>query len=109
MQPFFKRLRQWARFRFYRLTPFIRNKYVLAALIFFVWLGFIDENSLLDRLRLQNEYRQLKQDKEYYNKKIMQDSYLMEELDSDEKLETAARENYLMKKDNEDIFIIQMD
>jgi len=88
-------------------SAFVKNKYVLASAIFLAWIGFIDENSLLDRFRLEEEFRKLNQDRLYYKSKIEQDSYEMEELEENKKLETIAREKYLMKKDDEELFIIQ--
>ena len=51
--------------------------------------------------------RQLERDKEYYQERIEEDSRKLNELrTSDENLEKFAREQYFMKKDNEDIYII---
>ncbi len=89
-------------------TPaFLKNKYLLASVVFCVWVGFIDENSVLERFQFQQDYDKLVRDKEYYQEKISRDAYEMEELDDDGKLELIAREKYLMKKEDEDIFIIQ--
>jgi cell division protein DivIC len=86
---------------------FLKNKYVLSLLIFFLWLLFFDQNNLLERRKLNNEYDQLLQEREYYLNKIEEDRKRIKELKTDnENLEKFAREEYLMKKDNEDIFII---
>lgn len=89
-------------------TPaYLRNKYLLATVFFCIWVGFIDENSILERIEFEREYNKLQKDKEYYQDKIQRDAYEMEELEKNSKLELIAREKYLMKKENEDIFIIQ--
>lgn len=89
-------------------TPaYLRNKYLLASVFFCIWVGFIDENSVLERIQFQRDYNKLQKDKEYYQDKIQRDAYEMEELEKNSKLELIAREKYLMKKENEDIFIIQ--
>lgn len=89
-------------------TPaYLRNKYLLATVFFCIWVGFIDENSILERIQFQRDYNKLQKDKEYYQDKIQRDAYEMEELEKNSKLELIAREKYLMKKENEDIFIIQ--
>ncbi len=89
-------------------TPaYLKNKFVLASVFFCIWVGFIDENSIIERIQFQREYNKLQKDKEYYLDKIKQDTYEMEELEKISKLELIAREKYLMKKENEDIFIIQ--
>ncbi len=90
--------------RFFRL---LKNKYILSLLIFLLWLLFFDQNNLLERRKLNNEYDQMLQEREYYLNKIEEDRKRIRELKTDnENLEKFAREQYLMKKDNEDIFII---
>lgn len=90
-----------------RLWSVVRNKYVLTALIFFLWLLVFDQNNLSERRKINLEYRELMDEKEYYLNKIEEDRNRIEELKTnDENLEKFAREQYLMKKENEDIFII---
>jgi cell division protein FtsB len=85
----------------------LKNKYLLALVIFMVWLVFFDNNNLIVRKRLLKEQRQLKGDCNYYRQRIVEDSTRLSELLKDaESLEKFAREQYLMKKDNEDIFVI---
>ena len=98
---------------FFRALPstqyfkILKNKYILTILMFFLWLMFFDQNNLLERRKLNNEYDQLLQEREYYMKKIDEDRKRIQELKTDnENLEKFAREQYLMKKDNEDIFVI---
>lgn len=84
----------------------VRNKYILTTLLFLVWIIFFDNNNLLDRISNIKKLNQLNKDKEYYIKKIEEDNKRMEELRTNkENLEKFAREQYLMKRDNEDIFI----
>jgi len=90
-----------------RIFYFLKNKYVLTLLLFIIWLLLFDSNNLLDRIKQIRELNQLKSDKEYYQKKIKLDSRKLKELKTDDKsLEKFAREQYLMKKKNEDLFII---
>ncbi len=87
---------------------FLKNKYVLTTIIFFFWLLLFDQNNLLERRKLNREYKQLLQ--EHYQQKIKEDRKRINELKTnDENLEKFAREQYLMKRDNEDIFIIVED
>jgi cell division protein FtsB len=89
---------------------FLKNKYILTLVLFFLWLLFFDQNNLLERHKLNSEYNQLLQEREYYMQKIEEDRKRIKELKTDnENLEKFAREQYLMKKDNEDIFIIVED
>lgn len=90
-----------------RLWGLLNNKYVITALIFFLWLLIFDQNNLSERRKINHEYNELIEEKEYYLNKIEEDKKRIEELKTDdENLEKFAREQYLMKKENEDIFII---
>jgi cell division protein DivIC len=113
-QPISKFLRNaaglWERFRNSKAGITLRNKYVLTALIFLVWLLLFDQNNLSERRKSTREYNQLLEEKAYYEKKIQEDKKRINELKTDnENLEKFAREQYLMKKDNEDIFVIVED
>lgn len=93
-----------------KLLPFFKNKYFLTLLVFFVWILFFDQNNLIDRNISQRNIRQLEKDKIYFRDRIRQDSTRMKELRTDnENLEKFAREQYLMKRENEEIFIIQFE
>ena len=93
-----------------KLLPFLRNKYVITALAFFVWLLFFDRNDMISQAGYRKQLQKLEADKEYYVKGIEQNKKDMEELMSDPgHLETYAREHYLMKKDDEEIFLILPD
>ncbi|MBA7513551.1 hypothetical protein ES705_05567 [subsurface metagenome] len=85
----------------------LKNKFVLVAIVFIIWICFLDENNLLERVQNIRELKQLEVDKEYYIKKITEDTQRLNELRTDnDNLEKFAREQYLMKKDNEDVFVI---
>ncbi|HDJ32926.1 MAG TPA: septum formation initiator family protein [Bacteroidetes bacterium] len=87
--------------------PILRNKYVLSSILFLLWIAFFDTNNLIDRAKQLKELHQLEADREYYIRRIEHDTRRMNELETDLKsLEKFAREQYLMKKENEDVFII---
>lgn len=91
----------------FAVLPLLKNKYTLSLIIFFGWVIFFDQNNLLQRTKIVNELHQLEKDKLYYINKIKADSQKLNELKTSEgNLEKFAREQYLMKKDNEDIFIV---
>jgi cell division protein FtsB len=91
-----------------KIWPYAKNKYLLAFLFFAIWIIFFDQNNLIDRVIAVRKYHQMQQDKLYYLDKIKIDNRKLEELRTDrENLEKFAREQYLMKRDNEDIFIIK--
>jgi cell division protein DivIC len=90
-----------------RFGTILKNKYILTSLIFMLWLLLFDQNNLVDRRKTTREYQQLLEEKNYYIEKIEEDGKRIRELKTNnENLEKFAREQYLMKKDNEDIFII---
>ncbi len=85
----------------------LKNKFVITLLVFIVWLLFFDRNNLIDRFKDVNNLNQLEEEKEYYKEKINTTKDRMNELKTDkENLEKFAREQYLMKKEDEDIFVI---
>ena len=80
----------------------LMNKYTITLLIFLVWLAFFDRNSLVGKMQLRGKIATLN-----YQNKIEEDNRKMKELLSNkDNLEKFAREQYLMKNKNEDIFVI---
>ena len=91
-----------------KLKPVLGNKYALVLILFGVWMVFFEENDLLSRFKYDQKIRKLNSEITYYEKEIAQSNRKMLELkSSNENLEKFAREQYLMKKANEDIFIIE--
>ncbi|MCB0399780.1 MAG: septum formation initiator family protein [Winogradskyella sp.] len=88
------------------LKPF-KNIYVLVLTVFIVWMLFFDAHSLLFHRELNKEIEEIEYQKEHYKSEIAKDNKAIKELSTEEGTERAARENYYMKKDNEDIFIIE--
>ncbi len=90
-----------------KLLPYLKNKYVIAILAFIVWITFFDSNNLIGRVKQAILLHDLGKQKEFYLENISNDSITLHELKTDTAaLEKFAREKYLMKKDNEDIFLI---
>ncbi|MBK5279547.1 MAG: septum formation initiator family protein [Bacteroidia bacterium] len=93
---------------FKKLPPLFRNFYIVTSICFLVWLTFLDSNDLVSRFKLGAKIRSLQNEKEYYQKKISEvEKDRMELMTNKELLEKFAREKYLMKKETEDVFIIQ--
>ncbi|MBX2946510.1 MAG: septum formation initiator family protein [Cyclobacteriaceae bacterium] len=91
----------------YRIPKIFRNFYVVAGLVFLTWMLFLDSNDFMARYKLSARLRALENDKAYYVEKIKEVEKDREELFGDrESLEKFAREKYLMKKENEDVFVI---
>lgn len=90
-----------------RMPPWMKNKYVLTILVFLVWIILLDPNNLVSRVREIKTRNRLEQEKEYYMNRIEEDRRKLKELrTSNENLEKFAREQYRMKKPDEDLFII---
>lgn len=88
------------------LKPF-KNIFVLILIVFAVWMLFFDANSWLIHHELNTEVEDLENEKEYYRKEIVKDNKDLKKLGTEEGLEKFAREEYYMKRDNEEIFIIE--
>ena len=90
-----------------KIPPFLRNKYFLTLTIFIIWIVLLDTNNLVGRYRQISELQKLNKDKEYYIRKIDEDRRKLNELKTDDhNLEKFAREQYKMKKKNEDLYIV---
>jgi cell division protein FtsB len=92
-----------------KLLRILSNRYVIVTAIMVVWICFFDRYNLVRRLFKDGaEYSELKSERDYYQKKITEVKKEKEELFSNnEKLEKFAREKYYMKKDGEDVFVVE--
>jgi cell division protein FtsB len=99
----FKQLKEKKTFRF------LTNKYFLITLSFAVWMLFFDQNSYETHKMLNNEIEKLESSGEFYKKEIEQDRKVIKDLKNPKKLEKFAREEYKMKKENEDLFLVEYD
>jgi len=89
------------------LIPYLKNKYIMTFLVFFVWLLFFDKNDLLTQISHRNNLNQMNQDKNYFIEEIKRNQAIMHDLETNpEALERFAREKYYMKKADEDIFVV---
>ena len=91
------------------IVKFTTNKYIIVLSIFIVWMVFFDENSFLNHLEFDKEIEKLNNEKEYLNSQIKKDKELIKKLDDKDQLEKFAREEYNMKKENEEIYLIEYD
>ena len=85
----------------------ISNKFVIALIVFVVWVIFIDSNSLIFLKGLDKDIDELQDKKAFYQKGIKQQKQDLKDLSNDQKLQKYAREKLLMKKEGEDIYIIE--
>ena len=84
------------------------NKYTVTLAIFAIIIVFIDDNSLIDRYKAYREKRELQKEKAQYEENIKKDKEFLEAIQSDPMaLEKFAREEYKMKSEDEDVYIIK--
>ena len=91
-----------------RTVSFLRNKFLLASTAFVVWMLFFDRNDLFTQMERRSELNELKESKAYFEKQIAENRKFSKDLQFNaQAIEKYAREKYLMKRENEDLFIIQ--
>lgn len=96
-------------FRENKLVKFITNRYIIILIGFSIWMLFFDENSYLVHKEFNSEVDKLETAIKFYQKKIKEDKKTIKNLQDSLQLERFAREKYLMKKENEDIYLIEFD
>ena len=90
-----------------RLPAWLKNRYVLAVLFFVTWVAFFDNYDLFTQIGARAELREMRDEKQHYSEEIQKTEKALEELTTNEALlERFAREKYLMKRDNEDIYVV---
>ncbi len=90
-----------------RVFSLLRNKYFIAGTAFLVWMLFFDRNDLMSQYEYRTQLNKLEAEKEFYTRESAKAVKDLNELTTNKiKLEKFAREKYLMKKENEDVFVI---
>lgn len=92
--------------------PFLKwatNRFVLVTLFFIVWLLFFDTYAFYDHRLIDKEINKLEENRDYYQSEINSDDKNIKKLYHQEEVEKYAREKYYMKRENEDIYIIDSD
>jgi len=83
------------------------NIFVIISILFFVWMFFFDSNSYFFHKELDKDIDKLNTNIDYYKNEIEKDKEFIEKMEDSNELEKFARETYYLKKDNEEIFIIE--
>ena len=90
-----------------RILQPLNNKYAITIIVFGIWMLFFDNNNFIAQIRLSRSLNELEMEKQYYLSEIEKDRQATYELMTDTiTLEKFGREQYLMKRDNEDIYLI---
>lgn len=91
-----------------KIPNWLKNKYGLTILFFFIWVTFFDQNNLFTQYDYHLKLKEMEREQQFYNDEIAKTKKELNELSTDQKaLEKFAREKYLMKKDNEEIFVFE--
>jgi len=86
----------------------LRNKFLLATTAFVIWMLFFDKNDVFTQMARRSELREMKQSKAWYQQQIAESQKFSKDLQFNASaVEKYAREQYLMKRDNEDLFVVQ--
>lgn len=90
------------------IPPFLLNKYLLTLSGFVVWMLFFDRNDFFSQMERRSNLREIEKSKAYYAQKIAESKKFSQDIQSNAAaIEKFAREKYRMKRDNEDLFIVQ--
>jgi cell division protein FtsB len=90
-----------------KLPKIFRNRYALVGIGFIVYIAFIDAHDLITQFRHKYKLHQIEKEMGYLDSRILEAREQTEELTTNKaSLEKHAREQYRMKRENEEIFVI---
>lgn len=90
-----------------KIPALLKNKYIIATLAFLVWIIFFDRNDVITQLGYVHQLHTLRNQKVFLENQIQRtDSDLYELKSNPAMLEKFAREKYLMRRSNEDVYLI---
>jgi cell division protein FtsB len=93
--------------KYKRLIKPFKNVFLIILIVFSVWMLFFDSNSWFIHNELNNDIEKLDEEKKYYKNEIQKDSKEIKKLSTDEGQEKFGREKYNMKKEGEEIYLIE--
>lgn len=88
-------------------VKYLGNTYVIILILFIVWMLFFDTNSYLIHSELNDDIEALEENAEFYQEEIDKDMEFIEKMKDSNEIERYAREKYYLKRENEDIYIIE--
>jgi cell division protein DivIC len=93
-----------------KILNVLKNKYFIVSIIFLIYITLLSQNNLLEKYSAVKNLKKLKKEREYYIEDIKNCNKKLSEIRKEKKnidnIEKFAREQYLMKKDNEDLFVV---
>ena len=93
----------------YPILKILGNRYVIVLAFFTVWMLFLDNTSYMEHRILNKQLNELEDNKKYYQDEIKKDAEDIKQLKNPDQIEKYAREKYYMKRDSEDIYIIEFE
>ena len=93
----------------YPILKILGNRYVIVIVFFIIWMLFLDNTSYMEHLVLNTQIQELEDNKKYYQDEIKKDQENIKLLKNPDQIEKYAREKYYMKRDSEDIYIIEFE
>ncbi len=94
----------------FKKYPILKSRYVYVGLAFLIWIVFLDQNNLFQQYKTYQEMQRMNQKEAFLDSEIVKNRELVDRLNSSpEELEKYAREEYWMKKEGEDLYIILPD
>ena len=85
----------------------IGNKYLIITVFFVFWMLFFDTNSFLIHKELNDDIKKLEENKKAYLEEIINDKIFIDKMKDSAEIEKFAREQYYLKKENEEIYLIE--
>ena len=90
-----------------KLLQVAKNKYFIVTAFFLIWIGFFDQNDWVSRKSIDKEIKKLEDDKAFFTTEVIELQKEEKRLkENEEEREKYARENFYMKKEGEDVFVI---
>lgn len=93
--------------KWFPVLALFSSLYVIVLTVFTVWMIFFDTNSFRIHMELNKEIKKLEKTQEFLKEEIEKDKKIIEQLSDPEQLEKFAREQYYLKKKNEEIYLIE--
>ena len=91
-----------------RLPFFLRNKYIFTVAVFLLWIFFFDKTNVVSHVGELSKIQKLKSEILFYENGIREVTNQLNQLNTNnETLEKFAREQYYLKKEGEDIYLIE--
>ena len=97
----------WKALRKKKWFGILTNMYILVLTAFVIWMVFFDTNSLLIHMELRKQIKSLEKTQQFLKEEIAKDKKIIERLSDPKELEKFAREQYYLKKKEEEIFLIE--